>query len=462
MVFPKVNLMKARLVPLCFEPRKDLKIKASLDHLRKLLLEEAEILASFPLGGSLPEAEAVLLPYLSTQIIEEGTKLRELNLPILILTTPFGTSMMWNWEIIRCLEEQGLEIYAPYNLEMTKKICRALGLQRELKETRFLIFEENALGDFVWGMAEFPQRLKERLGIQIIKQPQEVLAREMEKISDEEATRIWKAWALPADGVSLKEVIKSVKLYLCLRHLAEQEHAQGIGMPCWGEEPKVIEYTPACLAYTQLFKEKGILGVCEGDTLSLTTMFIIHRFFSLPVMISNIYPFLMEESVKRHERIDALPEVEHPEDCLLVAHCGYLGLIPREASTEFTVRPSVLDLFPEQRIAIDARLPEGEITLIKLHPFLHKIHIVKANIEGYAQFPGSDCRNGAVVSIKDGRTFAHTIYSHHYIIVPGHLGREDIHLLARILHLEMEEAASYKFKRENKEKRTCMKKVKPL
>jgi L-fucose isomerase-like protein len=209
-------------------------------------------------------------------------------------------------------------------------------------------------------------------------------------------------------------------------------------MPCWGEEAKIIDYTPACLAYTRLFEEKGIPGACEGDSLSLTTMFILNRFFSIPVMMSNIYPFLMKEPIMKHEKINKLPEIEKPEDCLLVAHCGYLGLVPRQVSREFTVRPSVLDFFHGERIAVDSRLPEGEITLVKLHPSLNKLHIVEANLERYIQFPDSDCRNGAIVRIKDGRKFANTLYSHHYCIFFGHQQRENLDILAGILNLKIE------------------------
>ena len=55
---------------------------------------------------------------------------------------------------------------------------------------------------------------------------------------------------------------------------------------------------------------------------------------------------------------------------ILVAHCGYLGVVPQSFSTEWNLKPKVLAIVNDNATAIDARLPEGPITLSKLHPKL--------------------------------------------------------------------------------------------
>jgi hypothetical protein len=51
--------------------------------------------------------------------------------------------LMWDWEIASYLRGEGLNILAPYSLEQTRKACRALGVKRELKHTKFLVFQDN-------------------------------------------------------------------------------------------------------------------------------------------------------------------------------------------------------------------------------------------------------------------------------------------------------------------------------
>jgi hypothetical protein len=56
--------MKARLIPIYFEPGKDGGFDVQLDALRQLLADWAEILAPVALGTPLPNADAVIFPQL--------------------------------------------------------------------------------------------------------------------------------------------------------------------------------------------------------------------------------------------------------------------------------------------------------------------------------------------------------------------------------------------------------------
>jgi hypothetical protein len=141
----------------------------------------------------------------------------------------------------------------------------------------------------------------------------------------------------------------------------------------------------------------------------------------------------------KHERIPDFPKVKaNPENHLLLAHCGYLGVAPKSFCTEWTLRPKVLAIVNDNATAIDARLPVGDMTLAKLHPTLNKIMVVEGELESYAQYPGSDCRNGAVIKVPDGHKFMNALYSHHYCLMTGHK-RVEIEMLSRVFDLEIEE-----------------------
>jgi hypothetical protein len=84
------------------------------------------------------------------------------------------------------------------------------------------------------------------------------------------------------------------------------------------------------------------------------------------------------------------------------------------------VAPEVLRIVDENAHAIDGRLPEGPITLAKLHSDMTTTTVVEGALTGYAQYPGSDCLNGGVIRVPDGHRLMTHLASHHYILMTGH------------------------------------------
>jgi L-fucose isomerase-like protein len=146
--------------------------------------------------------------------------------------------------------------------------------------------------------------------------------------------------------------------------------------------------TTPCLAWNWLYQDIGLTWGCEGDTMAMLTHHILHQSLPAPIMMTNMYPFLLGQAALKHERIVAFPEVTQPENHLLVAHCGYLGVLPQFFATERKLRSKVLAIVDENVSAIDARLPEGPITLAKLHPRLDRLSVAEGSLDGYAQYPG--------------------------------------------------------------------------
>ncbi|HCB50287.1 MAG TPA: hypothetical protein DEP47_12395, partial [Chloroflexi bacterium] len=134
--------MKARLVPLFFKG-KDADFDTQLDNLKTLLEGEAQILDPVPLGGPLPPAEAVLFPQLLGEAYRRLEDFKAIDVPILVATSEFGMLNMWDWEIVSYLRTEGLNVVAPYRLDHTKRACKGLGVKRELKQTKFLVFQDN-------------------------------------------------------------------------------------------------------------------------------------------------------------------------------------------------------------------------------------------------------------------------------------------------------------------------------
>jgi hypothetical protein len=191
-----------------------------------------------------------------------------------------------------------------------------------------------------------------------------------------------------------------------------------------------------------LHDEIDLTWGCEADLVSMISMHLLHRCIGLPetggipIMMTNLYPFLMGQAALKHERIPDFPTLEEPENHILAAHCGYLGVLPSRYAAEWALRKKVLAIVDENASAIDARLAPGEITLAKISPDFQQIMAVEANLVGYAQYPGSDCLNGAIIRVPDGPKLMDALFSHHYVIMGGHRRRE-IEWMGKIFGLEV-------------------------
>jgi hypothetical protein len=435
--------MKARLVPLYFPVGKDGEFEQQAERLKILLAGEAELLEPVALGSPLPEAEAVVFPQLLGEAYRRVDQLKAIDIPILIITSEFGTLSMWDWEIVSYLKSAGVETLAPYNLEQTKKICRGLSVKRELKETKFLVFQDNPgegfqasiFKRFYWWEDECVQRMIDKFGITLVKKSFKELGARARQIPDREAEERWEGWQLNV-AAPPQALNSAIKLYLALkRELDQDEQIKGIGINCLNES-RFSDTTP-CLAWNMLYEERGLIWGCEADIMSMLTKYILHKSLQVPIMMTNLYPFLMGQAALKHERIERFPEVKDPENYILVAHCGYLGVLPNSFSTEWTLRPKVLAIVDDNATAIDARLPVGPVTLAKLHPTLNKMTVVEGNLEGYAQYPNSDCLNGGIIKVTDGQKLMNALSSHHYLLLAGH-NAVNIDMLATIFDLELE------------------------
>jgi len=438
--------MKARLIPLYFDPGKDQDFDTQLAVLNNLLADEVEILSPLPLGSRLPEAEAVVFPQLLGTAYRQKEFFQDLHLPLLVITSEFGTASMWDWEITDYLRGEGVELILPYNLEQTRILVRGLAVKRELAQTKFLVFQDNPgkgfqpeiFKRFYWWEDECTLRMKEKFGLTIIKKSFRELAARAKEIPDEQAGQAWKSWQgrLDVSNISSRALSSAMKIYLAVKEeLAKDEHILGAGINCLNESH--FSDTTPCLAWNLLYEERRLIWGCEADTVAMLTEYLLNKALDVPVMMTNLYPFLMGQAALKHEHVPDFPKAEAPEDHILVAHCGYLGVLPVSFSTEWALRPKVLAIVDENATAIDARLPEGDITMAKLGSGMDTLSIVEGTLEGYVQYPGSHCVNGGVIRVPDGRKLMHDLVSHHYIFAPGH-HRTELELLAKVFDLKME------------------------
>ena len=296
-------------------------------------------------------------------------------------------------------------------------------------------FQASIFKRFFWWEDECARLIGQKLGIAIEKRSYRSLGVEASKVSDLEADEAIRRQQITTEGVSVNALRSAVKLTIALRReLEKDDRIKCLGINCLNES-QFSDTTP-CLAWSQLYEEKGVIWGCEADTMSALTGYILNRSMDVPFAMTNLYPFLMGSAALKHERISAFPVVKEPENHILAAHCGYLGVVPACFSSSWTLRPRVLAIVDENATAIDARFPVGDITLAKLGPGLNRISVVEGDLEDYVQNPGSDCLNGALLKVRDGRKLISNLWSHHYILMTGH-NLAGIETICRVFDLEL-------------------------
>jgi hypothetical protein len=437
--------MKAKLTPIYFREASDPDFSKQVAVIEELLSDVAELLPPTKLGEPLPDGtDAVVFPQMLGDAYSQVDAFKELPQPLLVVTSEFGTVSMWDWEINSYLDSYGISVIAPPNLETTKKACKAIALKRKLRGAKFVVYQDNPgegfqadiFKRFYWWEDECIHALQDKFGVVIEKRSFEQLGKNAQEISDEAAREVWAAWEarIPVGQVTEKQILSAVKVYMALKEeLSQDPSIIAAGINCLNES-HYSDTTP-CLAWNMLFEEEGLVWGCEADLVVMMTEVLIGKALEVPYMMTNLYPFLMGMAALKHEHIPNFPEVESEYDNhILAAHCGYLGVVPQSFSTEWRLRSKVLDIVNDNAHALDARMAEGDMTLVKLAPPFDTLSVVEGQITKYAQFTDSHCLNGAVMKVPNGKRLMKELASHHYILTNGH-NLSDLEMLGKVFDL---------------------------
>ncbi len=420
--------MKPKIVPVSFATKDD-GFEAQMAHLRRLFGEEVAFLPETPLGQPLPAgADAVVFPQFLGEGYSRVEDFARLEAPILVITSEFGTLSMWDWELISFLREAGIRTLAPYSEEQARIMFRAIQVRSQMQGGVFLMYQDNPgegqqasiFKRFWWWEEACQAELKARLGVQVRYKSYRELGQRMAAIPDAAAMEEWRRWDFPTEGLSDRAIASAAKLFLAVEEDAGgMQHLLGAGINCLNESH--FSDTTPCIAWNMFFERYGVLWACEADIVSLATKYIVHKSLDVPIMMTNIYPFLMGMAALKHEKIPSFPAVTgNPDDHILVAHCGYFGLAPKSFCSDWCLRPRVLGIVDANSHVMDTRFPKGPVTFTKLDPHFRKLFVMEGRLKDYVQYPGSDCANGGIIEVRDGHKMMRSVYSHHKCLATGH------------------------------------------
>ncbi len=439
--------MKAKLVPIYFKSADDPGFARQLQKLHELLADDAEISAPVLLGDRLPDTDGVIFPEMLGAAFGLLDKFKKLPQPLLIVTSEFGTVSMWDWEINSFLSSNGVKVIGPTNLEKTRQACHAFALKRQLKRSKLLAYQDQPASGggkqdaifkrFYWWEPECIEAIEKKYGVRVIKKSFKQLGLDASAIPDEAAQQVWdlRKASTPVSGLTNRAILSAVKVYMAVkRDLDADPDIIAAGINCLNES--MFSDTTPCLAWNFLYDDQRLVWGCEADLVSMMTKVLIGGTINVPFMMTNLYPFQMGYAALKHENIPYFPEVEGaPENYILAAHCGYFGVVPQAFSTQWTLKKKVLAIVDENASAIDGRFAEGDITLVKLMPPFDRWSIVEGELPKYAQFENSDCLNGAVLRVPNGKKLVDDLVSHHYIITTGH-NLNELEMVSKVFDLE--------------------------
>ena len=418
---------KAILVPIRFRCTEESTFNEMFSLVKKQYEHLAEFTSPCVLGEAIPDCDGILIPVMDKDVYKHYDQLKAIGKPVLVITTPFGVSLMFDWESVNSLKEKGVQVYHPHSVELAESLMKGLALKRSMKKGKFLMFHDSegeGLIDeefkiFYWWNDECQKSMHDRFGVNIVHKSFKKLGADAKNIPDAEAQAELDKRKFPASVSRPQALLASMKLYMQIcKEIDAEGDVIGCGVNCLNEA--FYTDTTPCMAWHLLQQERDISFICEGDTASLMMKFLAEKTIKDSVFLTNIYPFLSGKPALDHEKLDAFPEVDSPNDHALIAHCGYLGCLPQKMCTKWMLRDCALGwLVGENSTAVDAEIGTGPITICKFSNNFDRMMVVRAELEKYIGYPGTDFRNGGLVRVPDGERFMDKNYSHHIIVVKG-------------------------------------------
>ena len=174
--------MKAILQPFYFVGRNEREVREygqQLEQLKRLYGEDAEFLEEKEFGSEIPkEAQAIIFPQLFGAVFREKERLGKIELPIIILTSEFGTVEMWDWEIVAWLrDELHLNVFSPYKEELARVILRTIAAKAEMRSgMKFLMMQDDPgegmqaylFKRFDWWDEDCTKEIEDAFGLKIL------------------------------------------------------------------------------------------------------------------------------------------------------------------------------------------------------------------------------------------------------------------------------------------------------
>jgi len=251
----------------------------------------------------------------------------------------------------------------------------------------------------------YPKRLKDSLGIEIVKVGSDELLTQMDKADDRKAQKIADAWIADATKVQMvkrKDLVRNARLYLALKALLKKYDGDAVTMATWhlaGYSNREGSKTNVMLPMSMLeLSKEHIPCCCEAMIDCLVTQLVGTRLTggSMGFAGDVLNGWAFE------------PTGARPKDVIVIAHCGAPITPKGDDRIPYLIREHKIHdwgkkyakLFDEKNISVATTVqwPTGEpATVVKFDVYRKKVSVFTGKVlDGnalYEDFPDLLCRN---------------------------------------------------------------------
>lgn len=204
----------------------------------------------------------------------------------------------------------GVEAHVAMDLQDVNQIAHALWVRKAVANTRALVLTAGTTPPFgLQSVIRDPELIRQRYGMEIIKQPFRDIFKYMDAITDDEARPIAERILGGSLDTKVKRewFINDIKYYLAAKKMMDVYDCNAFSTACHelctSEIPQNRKFTP-CMCHS-LMKDDGIPSGCEEDLNALLAMTIMQYAAYRPAFMGNPN-FESEELIRIHHAVPAL------------------------------------------------------------------------------------------------------------------------------------------------------------
>ncbi len=301
----------------------------------------------------------------------------------------------------------GVEAHVCMDLQDLNETAHALWVRKVVANTRALVLTHGSMPPFgLQSVIRDPEIIRQRYGMEVVKQPFRDIFKIMDEVTDEEALPIAEEIFGKAMETKVRKdwFVNDIKYYLAAKKMMEKFDCNAFSTTCHelctSEIPQERKFTP-CVCHS-LLKDEGYPSGCEEDLNALLAMTILQAAGKRPAFMGN-------------------PNME-TDDLLRIHHA-----VPALKMNGYGKRPLQYKLWAFTGQGFGGKLQvdfteneEQYVTLGRFNPMADTISIKRGEVLK-SEFDEVYCSPYYYIKMNDARGFMHQLagFGHHQVLVFG-------------------------------------------
>ena len=246
-------------------------------------------------------------------------KLLELNLPVMVFTTPYAGH---EWHTMAPLQKQGkkIDVLPSSDFGDLATAIRPFRAIHRLKEAKVLYLQGGEIDP------QYAKNIRDKFGTEIETVYLPRLEELYKSVDEAQAREDAERWIKEAEKITeptKDEIIQASRMYLALVKWLEEEQADAITINCLGMGLVQRGMAYPCLGFSRL-NSMGMGGICEADIKSTMTHLIFMYLTGKPGFISDPVVDLSNNTIIHAHCVSAI-KMDGPDgdQCPYIIRCHH-------------------------------------------------------------------------------------------------------------------------------------------